>query len=212
MDFWLGGGGLLVFDGSAEFLCNYGVLPPEAIGTSGQPAYWTYASDDFVFTGLHPVSRSVTGSINTATTGYLLWDFIALQTTAISGDLTKVATASTDPNTATIRAFEPSNRGGKIVTIATDLVTEQLPELYPIYADTVEWLTPRPKARILYDLTHQPWCPIDTWEWSGDSNFLTTWRNGLVSRSYTMDKLHPSNEGNLTADNLAPYDMLDCSC
>jgi hypothetical protein len=208
MDFWLGGGGLLVFDGSAGFLCSFGVLPPEAIGTSGSPAYWSYASDDFVFTGLHPVSKSVNGSINTVSSSYFLWDFLALQATSIGPDLTKVATSSISPNDATILAYEPSDRGGKVVTIAMDLVNDQLPELYPIYADAVEWLAPKPKARILYDLTHQPWCPTDTWEWAGDGNYLTTWRNDLVSRSFTVDKLHPSAAGNLTSDNLAPYDLL----
>ena len=50
MDFWLGGGGLLVFDGSAGYLCSFGVLPPEALGTDGDPPYWTYAGNDIVFT------------------------------------------------------------------------------------------------------------------------------------------------------------------
>ncbi|MHA1576909.1 MAG: DUF4350 domain-containing protein, partial [Candidatus Thorarchaeota archaeon] len=80
--------------------------------------------------------------------------------------------------------------------------------LNPFYADAIDWLAPRPKARILYDLTHQPWVPTDTWEWNGDANYLTSWRDGLVANSFTVDKLHPSALGNLTAENLAPYDML----
>ncbi|TET11093.1 MAG: hypothetical protein E3J86_03815 [Candidatus Thorarchaeota archaeon] len=57
-------------------------------------------------------------------------------------------------------------------------------------------------------MTHQPWTPTDTWEWAGDANYLTTYRDGLVANSHTVDKLHPSALGNLTAENLAPYDML----
>ena len=209
MDFWLGGGGLLVFDGSAGYLCSFGILPPEAMGTDGSPPYWAYDGNDLSFTGLHPITRSYTLPVTVSTgSGAFNWDFIALQGSSISGDLTNVATSLSSPNDASILAFDPSDRGGRVVTIAHDLQYVQLPELYPLYNDAVDWLAPRPKARILFDLTHQPWCPIDTWEWSGDSNYLTTWRNDLVSRSYTMDKLHPSALGNLTLENLAPYDML----
>jgi hypothetical protein len=207
MDFWLGGGGLLVFDGSAGFLCSFGILPPEAVGTSGNGAYWSYSTDDIVMYTRHPVGRSLSGSIATGT-GYLCWNYVSLQATSIGADLTKVATSGSSPNLATVLAFDPSNRGGKVVTVAQDLYSEHLTELYPLYADAVDWLCPHPKARILYDLTHQPWCPTDTWEWAGDANYLTSWRDGLVSRSYTVDKLHPSTIGNLTAQNLAPYDML----
>ena len=208
MDFWLGGGGLLIFDGSAGFLCSFGILPPEALGSSGYSTYWAYDSDEIVFSALHPISRSNTLPLSIPSSGYFNWDFLALQATSIAADLTKVATTSASSNDASILAFDPSYRGGKVVTIPTDLVSEQLPELYPLYNDAVEWLAPRPKARVLYDLTHQPWCPTDTWEWNGDGNFLTTWRDGLVANSYTVDKLHPSAMGNLTPENLAPYDML----
>ena len=90
MDFWLGGGGLMVFDGAAGFLCSFGILPPEAIGTSGQSTYWAYSTDDIGFIGIHPVSQSVhtLGSIPTLS-GYLNWNFLALQATSIGGDLTK---------------------------------------------------------------------------------------------------------------------------
>ena len=209
MDFWLGGGGLLAFDGAAGFLCYFGILPSAAVGTSGYPNYWDYAGANFVFTGLHPVSKSVTlpYGINTVSGGYLVWDFPMLFS-AVGTDVTKVATSSVSPDDASILAYDPSNRGGKVVTIAVDMVHDYPPELSQIYADAVEWLAPKPKARVLYDLTHQPWCPTDSWEWSGDSNYLTTWRNDLVANHYVVDKLHPSPFGNLTAENLAPYDML----
>ncbi len=209
MDFWLGGGGLLVFDGSAGFLCSFGILPPEALGTDGNPAYWAYDGNDMVFTGLHPITQSYSLPVSAASgSGGFNWDFIALQGTSIGADLTKVASTTVSPNDASILAFDPSSRGGRVVTIAHDLEWVQLPELYPLYADSVDWLAPKPKARILYDLTHQPWCPTDTWEWNGDGNYLTTWRNGLVANSFTVDKLHPSVLGNLTPENLAPYDLL----
>jgi hypothetical protein len=209
MDFWLGGGGLLVFDGSAGFLSSFGILPPEALGTSGFPTYWQYTGDNFHFVGLHPVTKSVTHPYTILTgSGGLNWNFPILQSTSIGGDVTKLATSGVSPDWATMLAFDPSDRGGRVVTIAHDLEWEQLPDLYPIYNDAVDWLAPRPKARVLYDLTHQPWVPTDTWEWAGDANYLTTWRDGLVSRSFTVDKIHPSVTGNLTTENLAPYDML----
>ena len=208
MDFWLGGGGLLVFDGSAGFLCSFGILPPEALGTSGSGTYWVYTGDDIIISGRHPVTKSVSGSYYTVGSGYLAWYFPWLLGTSIASDLTKIATSSLSPDWATVLAYDPSDRGGRVVTIAQDLDYEHILELYPLYADAVDWLAPRPKARILYDLAHQPWCPTDSWEWAGDANYLTSWRNGLVANSFTVDKLHPSAMGNLTAENLAPYDML----
>ncbi|MGY5877097.1 MAG: hypothetical protein RTU30_15200, partial [Candidatus Thorarchaeota archaeon] len=64
MDFWLGGGGLLVFDGSAGFLCSFGILPPEALGTSGVSTYWGYTSDSIVLTARHPAAKSLSGTIS----------------------------------------------------------------------------------------------------------------------------------------------------
>ncbi len=206
MDFWLGGGGLLVFDGSAGFLCSFGILPPEAFGTSGHTTYWLYATNNIVLYERHPVGKSSSGTISTS--GSLCWDYTALSVTSIGADLTMVATSGHSPTWAAILAFDPSDKGGKVVTIAHDLESEYVPDLEPLFADAVDWLAPRPKARVLYDLTHQPWCPTDTWEWNGDGNYLTSWRNGLVANSFTVDKLHPSALGNLTPENLAPYDML----
>ncbi len=208
LDFWLGGGGILAFDGSVSFLCYFGVFPPEAVGTSGSGTYWTWSGVDVIITTRHPVSQSVSGSFDTVSSGSTAFYFPALLGSSIASDLTKVATTSVSPDWASIIAYDPSDRGGRIVTISNDLVNDPLPGIYPLYADAVDWLAPRPKARILYDLTHQPWCPTDPWEWSGDSNYLTTWRNSLVANHYTVDKLHPSLLGNLTAENLAPYDML----
>jgi hypothetical protein len=207
MDFWLGGGGLLVFDGSSGFLCSFGILPPEALGSSGIHTYWDYSAYNMTINERHPVAKSLSGSLFTGF-GALCWDYPALQATSIAADLTMVATSEDNADWATILAFDPSDRGGKIVTIAQDFVYMTNQEVYPLYADAVDWLTPKPKARVLYDLTHQPWVSPDTWNWAGDANYLTSFRDGLVSRGYVVDKLYPSATGNLTSANLAPYDML----
>ena len=208
MDFWLGGGGLLIFDSSAVFLCSFGILPSEAIGTSGSGTYWTFNGNDVVIAERHPVTKSVSGTINTIGSNSLVWYFPWLLGTSIASDLTNAASSGVSSDWSMVLAYDPSDRGGKVVTIQIDLENDPSPEFYPIYSDAVDWVAPRPKARVLYDLTHQPWTPTDTWEWAGDANYLTTYRDGLVANSHTVDKLHPSALGNLTAENLAPYDML----
>ncbi|TFH07321.1 MAG: hypothetical protein E4H14_08780 [Candidatus Thorarchaeota archaeon] len=211
MNFWLGGGGILSFDGSSGFLCSFGVLPPEAIGTSGYPAYWDYISDNIVIEERHPVAKSYSvGQVVDTTSGYLAWDYPALQATVIGSDLTMVASSGSNPNRASVLAFDPTDRGGKIVTIAFDLDTESIPELNSLYIDAVDWLTPRPKGRILFDLTHMPYYGVDGGEPTGYSSNprFATLRDELVSKTFTFDKLYPDDSAVLTPAILEKYDML----
>ncbi len=212
-DFWLGGGGLLALDGSALYLCYMGILPPEAIGTDGYATYWGYTGSNINITARHPVSKSYAiGDVITTSPSTLSWNWTTLAVTSIAGDLTKVAQYGGSPTTAAVLAYNPSDRGGRVVSGQPDLVYDYLPQLNAMLADAVNWLCPRPKARILYDLTHEPWYGVDSWD-LGFTHYTTfpkyyDWRDELVSRSYTFDKLYPSSAGNLTLANLAPYDVL----
>ncbi|MFX1293904.1 MAG: DUF4350 domain-containing protein [Promethearchaeota archaeon] len=209
-EFWLGGGAILALDGSAMYLCYMGMLPPEASGTSGQGAFWSFSGNDINITSRHPVSKSYSlGDVINTKIGYLRWDWTALQGSVIASDLTRVARSQDDPDTASVLAFDPTDRGGKIVTIAQDLESDELPELDQMLGDAVEWLCPNPKGRILYDLSHLPYEGIDPWDTLAvQKPYYAEWRNALVNRSYTFDKLYPSATGNLTTSNLVPYDML----
>ncbi|MFO7837697.1 MAG: hypothetical protein R6V83_13725, partial [Candidatus Thorarchaeota archaeon] len=211
-EFWLGGGSLLALDGSAAFLCYFGILPPESAGSDGYSVYWNYNGDDINVTARHPVTKGYekNQTINTMS-GYLAWNWTALQGTSIASDLTMLAKSNDDPNDVTALAFEPTSRGGKVVTIAPDNHNDYLSiELGQMVADGVEWLCPRPKGRILFDVSHDNYYPVDTWDPTGYSiqPRFTPLRDALVNRTYTFDKLWPSSTGNFTEENLAPYDML----
>ncbi|MCK5302744.1 MAG: hypothetical protein KAJ96_06370, partial [Candidatus Thorarchaeota archaeon] len=68
----------------------------------------------------------------------------------------------------------------------------------------------RPKGRVLFDYSHFPYYGIDVDDPVGYNleGRYGPWRDYLVNHSFTVDKLYYSAEGNLTAGNLAPYDML----
>jgi len=75
--------------------------------------------------------------------------------------------------------------------------------------EAVEWLCPHPKARIAFDLSHLPYYGIDAWDALAEyTPRYETLRNALVNRSYLFDKIYPSSLGNLTLENLEPYDTL----
>jgi hypothetical protein len=209
-EFWLGGGSLLVFDGAAGFLCYFGMLPPEAAGTSGSGTYWGYASNDIHVLTRHPVAKAyAVDDVISTLSGYLLWDWVALQGTAIASDLVRVARSESDADSCNVLAYDPTDRGGRIVTFAYDYNAEVLPNLHQMIVDAVDWLCPRPKGRVVFDLSHRPYYGVDAW----DAQALikprySGWRDALVSRTYTFDKLYPAVTGNLTAARLAPYDLL----
>ncbi|MBD3160212.1 MAG: hypothetical protein GF309_15650 [Candidatus Lokiarchaeota archaeon] len=209
-EFWLGGGGLLALDGSAGYLCHFGILPSESEGSDGFSVYWQYDGDDFNVTARHPISKGYEKNQTVETGfGFLAWNWTALQGTSIASDLTMVARSNADSDDVTALAFEPSNKGGKIVTLAMDNHGVIYQDLNQMVADSVDWLCPRPKGRILYDLSHRPHYGLDSWDETVYTDFyFTTLRNTIVNHAYTVDKLYPSASGNLTLDNLGKYDML----
>ncbi|HUT82787.1 MAG TPA: DUF4350 domain-containing protein [Candidatus Bathyarchaeia archaeon] len=213
MDFWLAGGGIMTFDGSASFLAYFGILPAESAGDDGYPIYWTYGSDGFDFESRHPISKEYSLTTEIAADGgygYCSWDWIALSGTTIFGDIIPIAQSIANSNMKTIIAFDPSYRGGKVVSVGWDLAHEPIPELEELIIDSVDWLAPQPKGRILYDLSHQPRLGIDDWDLlTIFPGYYIGMRDYLVSLGYTVDKLYPSLSGdNITTEILEKYDIL----
>ncbi|MCJ7650931.1 MAG: hypothetical protein MUP85_20150 [Candidatus Lokiarchaeota archaeon] len=209
LEYWLGGGSLLSMDSAVNFICFTGIMPPESIGTDGNPPYWTYQYSSVQnITARHPVSKSyaindnftISNAESSAT-----FSWTALQGTSIASELVKIATKSGVPDAATVVAFDPQSRGGKVVHLPSPREIED----DAILIDAIEWLCPKPKGRILFDLSHHPYYGIDPWDSlvTAPGNYEIL-RDNLVIRSYTIDKLYPSAAGNLTANNLAPYDVL----
>ncbi|MGY5859167.1 MAG: hypothetical protein RTU63_07345 [Candidatus Thorarchaeota archaeon] len=217
-EFWAGGGGILSLDGSATFLCYMGILPPEAEGTTGNGVYWINANDDLIINVRHPVTQSFTGlaaAPATILTGpnYLRWDWIGLEASSIGDNLVRIGYSSNHGNGIGVLAYEPDS-GGNVVSISIDLVSEHNPDANPLIEDGVDWLCPRPKARIAFDFSHMPRLGVDDHdmytEFPGRYSEL---RNSSVERGYTFDKLYPTPDGNITYDRLfnggyAGYDLL----
>ncbi|MCK5158937.1 MAG: hypothetical protein KAR08_07260 [Candidatus Heimdallarchaeota archaeon] len=212
MDFWLAGGGILSFDGSVSVLHHLGILPPEAIGTYGYTVYWDYAGYGFNITTRHPIGKAyaIDDHIGWTAYNYFAWDWAALSTSAIASECTIVAHSPDDANYVTALAFDPTDRGGKVVTISHDLVNEIMLGLNPLILDSVDWLAPRPKGRIAFDHSHQPRLSLDSWDpFSLNPGYYPGTRDYLVANGYTVDKLWPAPAGdNFTLDRLAQYDML----
>jgi len=213
VEFWKSGGSLITFGGSVGFLCYFGILPPEAAGTSGHGVYWVSTAESLIVTARHPVSRQYeldqtisTGLVN------LGWIWSGLQGTSIANDLTMIARSSSNPDMAAVIAYNPSTvGGGKIVSFHVDNSGITFPSLNNMIADAVEWLCPRPKARIAFDYSHTPYYGVDL----NDSDYFVNpaithgdMRDELVRRSYTFDKLYPPSGGALTSTVLEPYDMI----
>jgi len=207
-EYWLGGGALLSMDSALNFICYEGILPPESAGDDGNSVYWNYQFSTVQnITTRHPISRSyavndsftIDGSESSAT-----FSWSALQGTSIASELVKIAARPGLPDAATVVAYDPQSRGGKVVHLPSPRDLED----DAILIDAIEWLCPKPKGRILFDLSHHSYYGIDSWDDVQSSTNYGIWRNTLVSRGYTIDKLYPSATGNLTASNLLPYDML----
>ncbi|MHA1187266.1 MAG: hypothetical protein ACTSSK_10410 [Candidatus Heimdallarchaeota archaeon] len=211
LDFWLAGGGILAMDGSALFLNYFGVLPPESAGSDGYGVYWNYVTSDMNITTRHPVSKDYQLADEIPINyDYLKWDWTALQGSIIGPDLTMVANAPTDSNRVTALAFDPTDRGGKIATIAWDLMGYNHENLSSMILDACDWLAPRAKAKIAFDYGHLPRRTIDPWDTiSPYPDSYVELRDHLVSIGYTVDKLYkPIFSDTLTLPRLEQYDML----
>ena len=211
-EFCLGGGGILALDGSAQFLSYIGALPSEAANTDGY-GYWSYSSDDFNITTISPVTRgySLGDSVVTGS-GFFAWNVTALEQTSVADEIAILGRKLTDQNWSTALGFDPQESGGRAVTIAVDLWHHDEMPLYQMFADAIEWLAPKPKARIAYDLSHHPYYCADTWDgayvhYIGEPRQAAL-RDTLVSRGYTFDKFYPRATGNLTVERLSAYDLL----
>lgn len=210
-EFWLGGGALLSMDSAVNYICYVGILPPESAGNDGNSIYWTYQySSAQNITTRHPVSKeyalndtfTISSSQSSAT-----FSWTALQGTSIANEVVKVATRPGLPDAATVVAFEPQSAGGKVVHLPSPREIED----DEILIDAIEWLCPRPKGRILFDLSHENGYGVDLWDNTFThytDNRYTIMRNNLVNRDYTFDKLYPTGSDTFTMENLSPYDLL----
>ncbi|MHA2078588.1 MAG: DUF4350 domain-containing protein, partial [Candidatus Thorarchaeota archaeon] len=216
MDYWLGGGGILSFDSGLGFLYYHGMIVPGETGN-----YGLLDVDVTEHWGFRPVTNVEVGARHSAAKDYYLADVIPVGENTTVHDVDHFAAAnSADFNPLLLAAIwspaldstvgfaldNSERQGGRIVQLpgnCSDIPSWET----SIIIDSVDWLAPRPKGRILVDLTHDPLITVDSWDEGGSAEYAD-WRDAMVSHGYTVDKLHPSPTGNLTEDNLNGYDML----
>ena len=134
-----------------------------------------------------------------------MYNWTALQGSSISGDLYKIATKLSSPNEASVVALDPTKKGGKVVHILTAFNFKAS----ELLIDAINWLVPRPKARIAYDLSHHPRLGVDPWDsLTKYPGYYEIIRKNLVNRDYLFDKLYPLATGNFTLERLQRYDLL----
>ncbi|MBN2230524.1 MAG: hypothetical protein JW779_13130 [Candidatus Thorarchaeota archaeon] len=210
--FWLGGGAILGLDSAAVYLNYAGILPRESSGSSGFETYWSYQLMDVCnISERHPITKSY--SIGDELTNYLgnwtAYNWTTLQSTSIADTLTRLAVDESSVNQVHAIGHDPVDMGGRIVHLGTP-ITPLGESWNQLIIDAIYWLCPQPKARIVFDYTHNPYYTIDPWDNTPGAftGYYEIWRNDLVMRGYLVDKLFPSPEGTLTVQRLSPYHLL----
>jgi len=218
-DYWLGGGGVLCFGASVGFLFYSGLIDQSLEGQfSLYPidltGLWTYAgfTGGGFYDGIYLDQRNpVTKSLEEDT----VYPYSGNETLLGGFDLApllgarylELAYQDGEPTYTSIAGFDNPDRGGRIVYLTGNCSSFQT-WIEPVIIDSIDWLAPRPKGRILYDLTHTPIYGVDTWDdvYAQDTITQIDLRGFLVNRSYTFDKLYPPNT--LSSANLEGYDIL----
>ena len=113
-----------------------------------------------------------------------------------------LAVQEADSSMGVACAIDNYNRGGGKIVHLPGNCSEIAPWVESIAVDAVHWLCPGPKARIAFDLSHQPRRSLDLWDGGDWPDSYSDVRDIWVSHSYTVDKIHPSPEGNLTSDRM----------
>jgi hypothetical protein len=208
-EFWLGGGAILSFDSALAYLCYFGILIPDSAGDDGWGTYWTYMSSPINNISMrHPASKSydVDDTFTLSSLNWAVLDWVALQGSIVFNDFYRIAFRQGDTDDVSVLAYDPTIlSGGKVMHVLSNFMLDA----DDLIINAVEWLCPRPKGRLLFDLSHLPYYGIDPWDTLADYYpRYEIMRDYLVNRSYTIDKLYPSLSGNLTSTNLAPYDVL----
>jgi len=219
-DYWFGGGGILSFEASIGFCFYAGLIHSSLEGQFNLypidvGGMWTYSPlpvigdvyDGINTTMRHPVTKSLEDDTLYPFTG----NHTILEGAALPGLLgstyLNLAYYKTQPTWTSIAGFDNPDRGGKIVFLTGNCSSFET-WIEPVIVDAIDWLTPRPKGRILYDLTHEPFYGVDSWDISYVQESIThiDMRGFLVNRSYTFDKLYPPST--LSSENLEGYDIL----
>ncbi|NHJ13405.1 MAG: hypothetical protein EAX95_06990 [Candidatus Thorarchaeota archaeon] len=214
-EFWLGGGGILSFNGAISYLIHSGIMLVGAEGFDGRGIAYDYRShDDFLVTARHPTDKSchVDDVVSERAGDWVIFGNALFSSYPNGAYAVSFLENATQPMWSAGIAIDNRVRGGRVVQIPGD-GNPVANDFETIIVDSVDWLAPRPKGRVVYDLSHSPRLCVDLWDdalatlWSVDNNFGEL-RNLAANHTFTFDKLYPLASGNLTIDRLQKYDVL----
>ncbi|MFX1440286.1 MAG: hypothetical protein ACFFFD_08550 [Promethearchaeota archaeon] len=213
-EFWLGGGGLLTFHKAFSYL-NYESIIWPGLEADAYGLLWGNLSCDVLnVVARHPTMKDY--HINdTVTERAYAWTVIsesALDGSDVWSYMTPLLKNLTNTDYIYGLAMDSRYEGGRLVHLPGDGLSIAA-DFESIIKDSVEWLVPRPKGRIVYDLSHQPRLCVDPWDIEFATvynalNSFTQVRSLAVNHTFTFDKFYPSPSGNFTAERLSDYDVL----
>jgi hypothetical protein len=213
-EFWRGGGAILSFNSAFGYLMYFGLIHDSLENNFGlygaDPIpYWGYEDFNWIFfEERHPIAKDYHPGDNLSVSGDNWVNLNYLDLPGLLGD-DFGGVAKSDVVDGVILGVDNSDKGGRIVQITGNCST--IPTGFEsIIVDSIDWMCPRPKGRVLFDYSHFPYYGIDVGDPVGfnAAGRYSLWRDYMVNHSFTVDKLYYSAAGNLTAENLAPYDML----
>ncbi|MFX1560742.1 MAG: hypothetical protein ACFFBL_09155 [Promethearchaeota archaeon] len=216
-EFWMGGGGLLSFNSAISYLCYAGILDPTSSDDGSGGFMWTYGETGLQnITARHPTMKDyhVNDTVSERTRDWVMTSTLVLDNIDIYSNPTGLISDYEFTILVTAFALDQCDNGGRVVHLPGDGYSIPT-DFESIIVDSVEWLTPKPKGRVVYDLTHSPRLSVDIWDYIGgyataysSTNSYNQFRALAVNHTFTFDKLYPSAAGNFTAERLDPYDVL----
>ncbi|MFW9958013.1 MAG: hypothetical protein ACFFCT_08080 [Candidatus Odinarchaeota archaeon] len=213
-EFWLGGGSILSFNSPLSYLFYEGFLE-YGMTDDGLITHWMYVpSDTQNVTSRHSTMKDYhfNDTVSERIANWMTTSTFVLEDMDVNYDVTGMLSIFSAPIFVTAFAVNNGNKGGKIVQLPGD--GSSIPaDFESIIVDSVEWLIPRPRGRVAYDLSHQPRLSVDSWD--GEFSTLTDpisnfaqFRNLAVNHTFTYDKFYPTSTANFTSERLADYDIL----
>ena len=173
---------MLSLDSSLAYLAYGGILYREnETIDDGFSEMWYYNShENATIVGSHPVTQNYQEGdileVDLSVTNKACLRKEKFNQTSVWSQTTVLAEVSNDPDVLRAVAVDAYDRGGRVVHIGTGGGgNEWSPDFNNMIVDAIGWLAPKPKGRVLFDLSHQNYYGVDTWdpsEYSSESRFF----------------------------------------